>query len=560
MSAGPIRRGRIAAWSATAIAGLSGTLGAGCWKPKAPAADASGPAADLARDDRIAWLLAPCSHPEPFLADTGDPVAILVSKLSRGQLDPLRQAKSELAGLGEAALPELRRLCERSFRAPEGAVPLLNALSVLGAMDSDAGHDLLVEGLAEAQDTVRIEAIRGLTRHAVPADYDRLMAILPLSTPDVQRTIGAALATADPERYEDDFATWLEGPREGPDLWVGAPERVATARRPAILARFRAIYPGASGAIRAYLAAAVAASGDEAALEALRADLKDEHAVRRALAADALASVGEAVEAAPLLVEDRDETIRASVASALAALPPAPETAAWLRKGLRDRVRAVRQVCLAALARAGDGEARDAGLAMLEGDRGDLESAMSALREAWAADPAYAARALYVLVRLRTGAQQPVRVDPTALDRAIAQLPLVAAAQRLYECARTTRGEIDGMPAHRWYLMQAGNTGAAGRTWLRERWDEETDPSRRVDLVMAGSYDRDAASREFLLRVAESDRSTPPEVLYAANLSVHQGPTAIVAPRLKRVALRIADARVRPAINCLLWQWYGEGT
>jgi len=78
--------------------------------------------------------------------------------------------------------------------------------------------------------------------------------------------------------------------------------------------------------------------------------------------------------------------------------------------------------------------------------------------------------------------------------------------------------------------------------------------------VMAGSYDRDAASREFLLRVAESDRSTPPEVLYAANLAVHQGPTAIVAPRLKRVALRIADARVRPAINCLLWQWYGEGT
>jgi hypothetical protein len=33
-----------------------------------------------------------------------------------------------------------------------------------------------------------------------------------------------------------------------------------------------------------------------------------------------------------------------------------------------------------------------------------------------------------------------------------------------------------------------------------------------------------------------------------------------VAPILKRVALRIDDARVRPALNCLLWTWYGKSS
>jgi hypothetical protein len=69
---------------------------------------------------------------------------------------------------------------------------------------------------------------------------------------------------------------------------------------------------------------------------------------------------------------------------------------------------------------------------------------------------------------------------------------------------------------------------------------------------------KDDKSREFLLRIAEDERSDPLEVLYAANLLVHQGPAAIVAPRLKRIALRMSDARARPAFNCLLWQWYGD--
>src|SRR5262249_54961629 len=160
----------------------------------------------------IAWLLAPCSKNEPFLADTTDMTSILVSKLVRGQLDPLRQAKTELAQMEEKALPDLRRLFERSLADPDGAVPILNVLGVLGAMDSSAGHDLLVAGLSRPQDTVRMEAIRGLSRHGGREDYDRLMALVPISSPDVLREIGAALVTADRERYEDDFAAWLSEP------------------------------------------------------------------------------------------------------------------------------------------------------------------------------------------------------------------------------------------------------------------------------------------------------------------------------------------------------------
>jgi hypothetical protein len=553
-------------WGRAALLLLLGSASAACRHRDAPAASAS-PAAkvprtdDLSADDRIAWLLAPCSKNEPFLADTTDMTSILVSKLVRGQLDPLRQAKTELAQMEENALPDLRRLFERSLADPDGAVPILNVLAVLGAMDSSAGHDLLVAGLSRPQDTVRMEAIRGLSRHGGREDYDRLMALVPISSPDVLREIGAALVTADRERYEDDFAAWLLEPnekRENGELWEGAPERVSVARRPEILAKFEQLLEKTDGETHAYLAACLAASGNAAALADLRKGLKEGGPQERSLVVRAATAVGLAMECAGVLAEDRDESVRSLAARAIAAMPATPETTDALRKGLRDRSPLVREPCILALVLRGDAEARDQGLAMLRGDRAELERALATLRDAWSADPAYAKQALDLLQNLRSGELAPVRVDRGALDRAIAQVPLAAAAEVLYASAKTANGEIDRLSAHRWYLMQAGNTGPAGRSWLAERWAEEGDPVRRVDVAMAVSYGKDDASREFLLEVVDDERSTPLEILYAANLLVHQGPAAVVAPRLKRVALRIADARVRPALNCLLWQWYGE--
>ncbi len=526
--------------------------------PSSSPGAAEGRARDLASDDRIAWLLAPCPHPEAFLADTGDPVAVLVSKLAHGQLDPLRQAKTELAQMGEAALPELRRFCDRERSDPQGAQHLLNALSVVGAMETHAGRDLLVAALGQPEETVRMEAVRGLARHAAPEDYDRLMALVPIASSDALTAIGGALETADRMRFEDDFVAWLAGPRQRASLWIGAAERVCDTSRPEILARFREIYPHSEGDLRFYLAAAVARAGDAETLAELRAALKDENPTLRSLVARALERVGLTREIAPLLWEDRDEALRALVARAVAALPPSQETTGWLRKGTDDRARSVRIACLAVLAERGDAEARDQGLLLLEGNRSDLEYGISVLRGAWAKDTALAARALDRLERLRSGQIQPVRVEVSTLDRAIAQVPLADAARALFERAQTASGDIEQLPAYRWYLMQAGNTGPVGRAWLRERWADEVDPARRVDIAMAGTYDKDDESRAFLLRITEDERSTPLEVLYAANLLVHQGPAATVAPRLKRVTLRIADPRVRPALNCLLWQWYGE--
>lgn len=255
--------------------GLASTLGIGCGGEETPGESyqvGARPERDLATDDRIAWLLAPCAHPEPFLGDTTDPIAILVSKIGSGQLDPMRLAKSELAAMGEAALPELRRFCEARFSDPGAAASLLNGLAVLGAMKTDAVREVLLTALGHPQDTVRIEAVRGLAVHAAPEDYDRIAALIPISTPTALTEIGAALAHADRARAEDQYVAWLAEPREPASLWIGAAERFCDTDRPEILARFRELAPRLQGEDQAYLMAGLARHGDDAALGVLRSE------------------------------------------------------------------------------------------------------------------------------------------------------------------------------------------------------------------------------------------------------------------------------------------------
>ena len=149
---------------------------------------------------------------------------------------------------------------------------------------------------------------------------------------------------------------------------------------------------------------------------------------------------------------------------------------------------------------------------------------------------------------------RPIALDPCA----VAQVPLAEAARLLLERARSTPGEVLGMPAHRWYVLQAGNTGPAGRAFLREIWATEPDPARRVDIAVACAFDRSDVTRAFLASIVSGERATPLEVLHAADLLVHKGPAFEVAPLLKRVALATSDARVRPALDCLLRTWYGR--
>jgi hypothetical protein len=511
----------------------------------------------LAADDRIAWLLAPCARPEPFLGDTSDPVAILVEKMGDGKLDPMRLAKTELSAMGEVALPEIRRFAEAQLSAPDGAPRLLNALTVIGAMKTDAGREILLAALGHPQDTVRIEAIRGLSVHARPEDYDRLKSIIPISTPSTQNEIGGALIRADRRRAEDDFVAWLAGTREHPAVWIGAPGKFCDTERPEILEKFKELAPRLEGESRYYLEAALAKHGDEEALSRLRAALADPNPDRRSAVTRAFERLGMIDEIAPLLWNDRNETLRGLVAAAIVGAPRSAETDAWLRKGSLDRARSVQLACLRALANRGDVEAFEQAMVWLEQSRADLEFGVHVLKEAWRRHPHFAQRSFALLEGLRTGTIHPVRVEPETLDRAIAQIPLLEATRALYERGLTTSGSVDSLPAHRWYVMQAGNTCPEGRALLRKLWEEEEDPRWRVDLVGASSYDKDEPSRTFLMQILDNERTTPLEILHAANLLAHHGPTEVVAPHLKRVALRVTDPDVRRGLNCLLNEWYG---
>ncbi|MFN0007533.1 MAG: hypothetical protein ACKVXR_06450 [Planctomycetota bacterium] len=547
---------------AFALLGLACALPGGCGDGRSGTSVASFAAPEpqepsLAADDRIAWLLAPCARPEPFLGDTSDPVAILVHKMARGHLDPMRLAKSELSALGEAALPELRRFCEAQLSDPDGAQRLLNGLTVLSAMKTDAGREILLTALGHPQDTVRIEAVRGLAVHAGPEDYDRLKNLIPISEPGTQNEIGAALIRADRQRAEDDFVAWLAGPREHAAVWIDAARKFCDTQRPETLERFRSLAPRLEGESRFYLEAALAKNGDEAALASLRAALADSDPAQRNAAIRAFERVGMIREIAPLLWSDRNETLRGLVAAAIAQMPRTAETDAWLRKGSLDRARSVQLACLRVLAERGDLEAFEQAMVMLEGNRADLEFGVHILKGAWRVNPQFAQRSFALLEGLRTGTIQPVRVEPQTLDRAIAQIPLLQAAAALHDRGRTTSGMVDSLPAHRWYVMQAGNTCAEGRALLRVLWEEEEDPAWRVDLVGASAFEKDEPSRQFLLSILDLERTTPLEMLHAANLLVHHGPTSVVAPRLKRAVMRVTDPAVRQALNCLLNEWYG---
>jgi HEAT repeat protein len=513
----------------------------------------------LQRDDRISYLLPPCARPDPFLADTSDMVAVLVSKLGRGQLDPLRQAKSELARMGPAALPELRRFFDSAYVEALSAPLVINALAVAALMESDDGREILLDGLQHPQETVRLAAVRGLRRHAKPQDYDRLIPLMPVSGSELGLAIGQLAVLVDRERFELDLLDWFDEGRF-PSLWEELFPLITEAEQPAALKRMSELEGRAEGILWISMQVALAHSGDAAADAKVKSWLADDNAVRRMFAVRALDRAKLTGEVAPLVANDPDVSVREFMARSLSALPPTPEILAQLRVASGDSARGVRLTCLGALVAHGDEAAINEVLEMLRGDKSDLEAAFAILRAGYDKNPGLDERALSVVMRLRAGELQPVRVDRLTLDRALGYVPLRAAAEELYRTALTAQGEIQGIRAHRWYLQQVGNVGEPGRALAREHWDGEPDPLRRMDLVTASSYDAGAGARELLVHVIDSERSTPEEMLYAAHLLLKVGPAETTAPYLKRVTLQVADAKIRSALNCLLWEWYGRDT
>lgn len=526
--------------------------------PAKQPAPASAPM-DLLHDDRIAVWMGGCAKDDPFLEDTSDAIGVLVSKLATGQIEPLRRAREELSAYDERAIPELRRLFDACYGEQFLGQRVQNVIEVLGLMRTDAGREMILLGLRHPQETVRKAAARALVQHARPEDFDTLLELMPLSGPESQGDFALALKASDRARLELQFIAWIEAKVSKSLVDLLAVHLCDTHDR-TILARWKELLPQLDGKLRVFLQAGVAAQPDEGALSELRTWLQDTtKPSRRQLVAQALTKVGLARELEFLLVKtDNDEAMRKSAVEALAGAPLTDETRGVLRAALADPSAEVHDIALTALVSGGDASAIDTAVELLMGSSASHESALKALQEAVSRDPKLAERVLTTLIALYEGEAGSGLVDERTLVRSIGQVPLASAADFLMNLPLRDGPPIQGVRAHRWLAQAAGNTGSAGLARLRDRWTGESDPARRMDLVMAGTYERSDAARNFVVTVLESPRATPPELLQAADRLAQLGPMELAAPILKRTALRLNDKNVRPAFNCLLWVWYAR--
>ncbi|MEW6071672.1 MAG: hypothetical protein AB1726_03630 [Planctomycetota bacterium] len=544
------------------LAALAGTGLAACRDDGAPPAGEGRPAApaDVAADDRIAPLLARGAPTNAYDVPTGDMLPRLIDKLEHGHLEPLKRAKEELGGMGDRAIPALERFIARHYANAFSGGFLENALDALAMNDSEAARPILLACLDHPQESVRIRAAQAfLLGHARAEDFDRFAARLESGEGLlVKKLLAPALFLADPARATALYLAWVRDGAQA-DLLPEVLPNLARARDPAAVADCRASFRTVDEPWRSFVAAPAAGAGDEAALDHFRRVWKQGGEDERLVAAHALSAAGLLDLLAPRAGADPSSKVRSLAAAALAApaeIPPPHH--ALLTAALDDPAADVAALALKLLAEHGDATALDRALRLLGEAEGPLlGSAVRALLVPLGREPGLAERAWEVLsARAESEAHMPVEMR-TATFKAIGIVPLPAAAEYLYRVGVANAGvRIEGLPAHRWLMIQAGNTGPAGRRRLRALLAGEEDPLRRLDLISAVGSARTADCREDLQVIAEKEARTPYEVLLAASLLVKVGPSSAVAERLKRVYFRLAPGDAFDALESLLWEWY----
>ncbi|MBK7641808.1 MAG: HEAT repeat domain-containing protein [Planctomycetes bacterium] len=541
--------------------GLFVLLGAGAFFAASCSREAPAPALEskptgLAADERIAWLLASRTHPEPFLSDTSDLIPALISKLASGKSDALGQAKVDLAAMGERALPALRSFFDACYSDEALSARMMNALDTATMMKDGIGRPLLVRGLDHPVGSVRLSALRGLGKQARPEDFDRLKIVAAVTGSEGHVQLAEALWCADKDRVVRELASWINGSMPA-QVILPLGQNLERYEDKAALLALKPLLDVVSTEFRARLLGALAHAGDEQCLDELRLMLTDTVAPRRELAAKVLHDGGMQHELVKSLREDGYIPVRLVAVQALSEIPFENDVREALESAAGDPAEQVKAMALAALVKAGDAAGENEALALLKGDRADLERALIVLRDPMTERKELAERVLAVLEGLRTGSIGPLRVERSSIWRAISQVPLESAARILFDEMAHQPSPDKHFSAHRWFLMQIGNTGEAGWKLVREAWKTEADPERRMDLLNTSCYDRGEDGRVFLEQALDSARMTPLEILYAAQQLASMGPAERVAPRLKRLALEIRDKDVRPAFNNLLWNWYG---
>ncbi len=548
-------------WRLRAAAGLSfavvlliGTLGLGCQREPPTAATIP---ADLSTDDRIAGLFGPCVRDDYYDRDTSDLVDVLVQKLERGDRDVLSRAIEELGALGAQSIEPLRRAIETWANDRDRFGPLQSALAAAGLNPDPAARELLWIGLAHPFESVRGQAMRAFgSRPAHPADFERFEARLWLD-PALRSAALAALAASDPERFADRALDWME-------------EQSAVAQDPALLRLFarhatdahteRALRlaTDAPDNVRAWLLAPAAALGDQSARDAFAAELAHPDMEVRGRALGAALEVNAWRLTLANLRSDPAEECRLLAAQLIA--PFAGEERAardGLAGALDDPSRTLADFALSALLAAGDPEAINRALVALDGPADVLGPLMLSLRGPMREHDGLAERVHGRLQeRIEREKNLPLGQRAPALQ-ALGHVPLAAVALLLIEvgAAAAPDARIDGLHPHRWMAIQAANSGPTGRAALAQRLADEEDPIRRLDLLWAIAAERDAVAKAELEARVEDDSADERERLFAAALLIRHGPSTEVAPRLKRVALRL-QTEARRALQCLLWTWY----
>jgi len=507
---------------------------------------------DFSRDDRVAHLMGGCQRADPFTGDPTDLIAVQVQKIVTAEAIVASRARADLIAAGEAAVPELRRAFQRWFTEPGHAPRLLALLDLAATTRSPEARSMALEGLEHPSESVRTSAARALASFGDPADYDRLAAQMPQAGLELASEVGQAMMASDPARLEAEYPAWLEDPRRQRVAELLAP-KVAPQSSAELRARVLA-GEKTPPVTRLRFLAASAAAGDAAALEELRTSLSDDNDNRRQITIQALLENGLAAEVVGRIGLEKDAAMRTMAVEAAASLPDSPALRSEIASALSDVDETVRRAALSALVARGDAGAIDRAIELLAGSSDEVRLALGALRARLARDPELAARVLARLEELLEGGSKTSRL---AIERAIGQVPLPRAARLLIERGRVATEPIQELPAHRWYALQATNTGPEGRAWLRSQWDGESDVLRRMDLIGAGTQESDPAVTAFLEHVLTSPRTEPWERLFTAELLARLVPARVAMPVLQRASGMIAVPEAQRALNCLMWRFWG---
>ncbi len=529
-----------------------GALAAGCG-PGEPARAGRG---EPAADPRLEWLLAAGGRDDHYDVDTSDTLGILSEVLRRGQRDPLRRARMELGELGSPGVAAAQRVIESAWNDPTRFADLRNALDALAYAADDEAHAVVARVLQHPDSTPRQAAWRALAPMARPSDYERLRELMDLESAEFTAELAQLLFDADPERAVGEYLDWIEQERYQ-NLWHEVANALPKTRSPDNARRACSLRHGRDPILLLQLTGACLQVDDGEPLAFLREQQRSELGGAREIALEALLQAGRSEEAAWTFEHDPEPALRLQAAAAIARDWPAERAEPLLLAGMQDADWNVSWACLKALIERGNAEAIERAMGRLASEEtGVLENAMLALRPRMLQDAALAER---VFERLERRAQEEAWLDlelrrPSL--RAIGLTPTRRAAEYLVALSREVEGQVQGTAAERWTIQQIGNAGTPGQQVLIEELAREADLPRRLDLIEALAATPSELSDAWLLERAAAEAVDPWELLFVAERLTRSGPTARVAPVLKRSVLRVEQPDVRRALQALLWTWY----